>query len=110
MTFEESLALIQPSHVRFTMLPQAELVEWAHEAVRIFNYPPAVPEGQLVDAIAAALADRLRARLGGHLPPSAFRMLQAFAEAAPDASNEVKEHFGLWCDVTLAHLVRSKAP
>ncbi len=107
MTFEEALALIEPVRGRLTMTPRPALVEWAHEAVRIFNYPPEAPDIRKVDAICAALADRLRTHMNGHLPPSAFRMLQAFAEAAPDASNETKEHFGLWCEATLIYLMRA---
>ena len=103
-TFNQVLASIERAEIRYSIIPDADLESWAHEAIHIFNHPPEGPAVMMVELIGRQLAERLHIRLADHLPPSEFRLNLAFGRAMGDMPADQKHQLAMWSEVVVHYL------
>lgn len=108
MTFEQALASIEDRQVRYSIVSDADLTEWAQECILIFNNPPACEPVRLVEALGRQMADRLRVRINEHIPPSIYRLVKAFDRVLPDQPMEQRRQLAMWSEVILFYLSEGK--
>ena len=109
MTLAAIVSNISKECPRFEPLSDEALQEWAIDAVRIFNAPPAGPSERLVELIGRALADLLRERVGERLAPSLVRIRGALQAVLGLRGARTQQQLAMWAEVISHYLSESPA-